>query len=179
MKKICFLWLCSAAILISVALVQYFGIKHAWMIEQYRQSDILLQQVYEALETDQSLASLSIKPIALETSEQCFVIVYDEVNAIRYNTATLDEQPAVVPLSIALASDGEPVHEVWTPMETKRFVISTRAYANGHIVVGQSMKQYEQQLNAYQQTMLYMTGFAVIAMLPILLLLKKAFHIHD
>ena len=169
MRKLIFLWLAGIVVISACTLLCHSTMKQAISYQTYDDQYALLEQAKELLNQDKKINTLA-NEMVLETSQQCFIVVYDEVHAISYTNATFEEKPLSVPLTLVIHDE---YHEdIYTPNEQLQFATVACSYDKGHIIVGKSMQRYSTMYQTYTDNLLYMYGILCIALFPILFVFK-------
>ena len=169
MRKLVFTWLTCIIAISACAILCYNTMKQSIYYHTYDNQYALLEQAQAQLNQGKSVESL-VSEMQLETSKQCFIVVYDELHAISYTNATYNEQPLTVPLTLVIH---ENYHEdIYTPNETLKFATVSTSFDKGHIIVGQTMEKYDTLYQESVNDLLYIYSFLCIAIFPLLFIFK-------
>ena len=166
MRKLIFVWLACIIAITACAILCHNTMKQSIYYHTYDNQYALLEQAKDQLNQGKTVENL-VSEIQIETSKQCFIVVYDEVHAISYTNATFNELPLTVPLTLVIHDD---YHEdIYTPNETLKFATVSTSYDTGHIIVGQTMEKYDALYQESMNDLLYIYSFLCIGIFPILL----------
>jgi hypothetical protein len=173
MRKAIFTWLCIVIVFTLFAGLSYLNMDISFKYHLYDEQNALIEQAVEALNQDKSVKGLFVEKLTIEQTNQCFVIVYDEVNAVTYTNGTYQEKPLYLPLSLVLTSPGKSLQTFWTPSNDLHFATVSKAYNSGHVVVGKNSNYYNTNRHNYQEVLIYVYGLGCVVSLPLVLALRK------
>ena len=165
MRKLIFVWLASIIVITSCTILCHNSMKQSLSYHTYDEQTELFEQAKELLNQGQAVNTL-VNNVTLETTSQCFIVVFDEVHAISYTNATFNEQPLTVPLTLAIHDENH--EDIYTPNETLRFATVSGAYDKGHLVVGKTMHRYDTMYAEYTNQLLYIYGVLCLIAFPLL-----------
>lgn len=169
MRKLIFIWFACIVVITACTILSHTSMKQSLSYHTYDEQYEVLEQAKELLNQQKTVDTL-LNQVALETTNQCFIVVYDEVNAISYTNATLNEQPLTIPLTLVRH---DTYHEdIYTPNETLRFATVSCAYDTGHVIVGKTMHRYDTMYNEYTNQLLYIYGVLCLVTFPVLCILR-------
>ena len=171
MRKLVFTWLTCIVVITACAILCHTTMSQSLQYHLYDEQYKIIEQAKEQLNQNQTVENLVNDPIALETTKQCFIVVYDKVHAVSYTNATYQEKPLTVPLSLVVTKDDAYHESVYTPETNLRFATVSVAYDNGHIIVGQSMADYDATYTKYANSLVYVYGALCMILFPILWIL--------
>ena len=169
MRKLIFLWLAGIVIISACTILCHSTMKQAISYQTYDDQYTVLEQAKELLNQNKKIDTL-LNEMVLETSQQCFIVVYDELHAISYTNATFEEKPLTVPLTLVIHDSY--YEDVYTPNEQLQFATVSCSYDAGHIIVGKSMSRYNTIYQEYTNNLLYIYGILCIGLFPVLFIFK-------
>ena len=173
MRKLVFTWLCIIIVFTLFAGLSYINMDISFKYHLYDEQNALLEQAVETLNQDKSVKGLFAETVTIESTTQCFVVVYDEVNAVVYTNGTYLQNPLYLPLSLVITSEGKSLQSFWTPSEDLNFATVSKAYNSGHVIVGKNSNYYQDNRHNYQEVLTYIYGLGCVISLPLVAGIRK------
>jgi len=168
MKKFLYVWMCAAALLVII-----FGTIYA-AVQQMQRNDADYPQVQLAEDAAASLnrgaspmsaGSGAVGSVALESSLDPFVVVYDANGKPAGGNGYLYGNMPHIPMGVMLAARGRDYHRVtWQPASGVRIAAVAVAAKGYYVVSGRSMKLVEQNIQRTFAVALF-GGMASLAVL--------------